>query len=648
VFLFAICLTGLGFAQPADDLSDIFEMPLEDLLNLKVTSPSKQAVRLTDAPAVISVWQQQTITALGLETLADLSDITPGYSSYTIFGERVFETRGQKAGSFNNNKHLLLVDGIPINHARAYKASAEEELPLFFADSVEMIRGPASALYGVSAFYGTVSITPQERKTNGSEIIARAGFGSNDNDTRAQATWLHRSPSGHSTVSGSWFQKDASAAQVGLADDPTHLFYDNRESAFAFASHEIDSGALRGVKAGVMYLHKKSGLGEHWDTFSHPQNELTWDILVLYAKYNRKVGSSGKVAGYVKHNTSTEIGHYAVDAAGSAFGDYDITVHNFEAQAEYHWQSDSFFDGIVGLNYDQRHEDSWVGLLPLVPMPGSAEFRTMSAFLQLQREFPVLAGLLLTLGARQDSGRAGDNEYDHLSPRLGLVQRLATGWTLKFLYGNALRSPGIKEIGLNDESMSTNPSLDLPSLVPETIDTIEAGLFHEHGPWLIGAAIFHNTTKDALDGTQVQGENVFVNANGTTISRGFELDLKYRKSAGLEAFFNTSFAHAEDREDMHIEDVPTWKANFGVMAVLPFLNDLGAGGVVRYVDGWQTADPDLPEPNGHVFVDLNFRLPVATHATAELLLRNLFDETAWYPRGGAPYVPMAGDRKSVV
>jgi len=74
VFLFAICLTGLGFAQPADDLSDIFEMPLEDLLNLKVTSPSKQAVRLTDAPAVISVWQQQTITALGLETLADLSD----------------------------------------------------------------------------------------------------------------------------------------------------------------------------------------------------------------------------------------------------------------------------------------------------------------------------------------------------------------------------------------------------------------------------------------------------------------------------------------------------------------------------------------------------------------------------------------------
>ena len=35
--------------------------------------------------------------------------------------------------SFNNNKHLLLVDGIPVHQTREYKLHTEERFPLFFA-----------------------------------------------------------------------------------------------------------------------------------------------------------------------------------------------------------------------------------------------------------------------------------------------------------------------------------------------------------------------------------------------------------------------------------------------------------------------------------------------------------------------------------
>src|SRR5437868_232 len=86
------------------------------------------------------------------------NDVTAGYSSYSMYGENVFETRGQKAGAFVNNKHLVLIDGIPVNHGRGNSAIIGENFPLFFANRVEFLKGPASALYGTGAFFGVVNV----------------------------------------------------------------------------------------------------------------------------------------------------------------------------------------------------------------------------------------------------------------------------------------------------------------------------------------------------------------------------------------------------------------------------------------------------------------------------------------------------------
>jgi outer membrane receptor for ferrienterochelin and colicins len=159
-----------------------------------VISASKMNESVAHAPSAVTSFSAKDIRSFGYYTLADLANVTPGYSSYTIFGERVFETRGQKAGSFNNNKHLLFIDGIPVNHARAYKANTEEELPLLFAKNVEFLRGPASALYGVSAFYGVVSVNSQDLETNGTQFEQKASLGNMDDNRRFMTNYIHKRP----------------------------------------------------------------------------------------------------------------------------------------------------------------------------------------------------------------------------------------------------------------------------------------------------------------------------------------------------------------------------------------------------------------------------------------------------------------------
>src|SRR6266540_2684291 len=171
---------------------DAEELALAALLNMNATVATKEAATVSRSPGMVTVYGEQDIRRLGYYTLADLADVTVGYSGYLQYGEKVFETRGQKAGSFNNNKHLVLIDGIPVNHGRGNKAMIDENFPLFFANRVEFLKGPASALYGTGAFFGVVNVVPKELEDRGFRVEWRAGLGSNEGEKRVLGQGMYR------------------------------------------------------------------------------------------------------------------------------------------------------------------------------------------------------------------------------------------------------------------------------------------------------------------------------------------------------------------------------------------------------------------------------------------------------------------------
>src|SRR5712691_6416033 len=62
-------------------------LALAELLNMSATVATKSSATVSRSPGIVTVYGEQDIRRLGYYTIADLADITAGYSSYSIYGE---------------------------------------------------------------------------------------------------------------------------------------------------------------------------------------------------------------------------------------------------------------------------------------------------------------------------------------------------------------------------------------------------------------------------------------------------------------------------------------------------------------------------------------------------------------------------------
>lgn len=664
---------------PAFSENDLSELSLEELLEIEVSTASKSNEKIQDAPGIISAYSSKTIEELGYYSLSDLANITPGYSSYTKYGEKVFETRGQKADSFNNNKHYLLVDGIPINHARNFKVPIEEELPVFFANQVEFLKGPGSALYGTGAFYGVVNVIPKSLKENGSTVEAKVSAGTMDNNKRAMANALHKDNNGEARISLGYYKKDASRAFVGTKDDENNRFWDDQKSVFLNLSYKRTEGFLDGLSTGLLYMSKNGGLGEHWmeSQFTHQINDLTWDIFVPYLKYQKQFTDKWKLNSYLKYNHSVEKGWWApftndsykkYDGSKNVFAAYDIGVQNFEGLVESDYQIFDWMNLLVGLNGDLRYQmgnpdsyelnisgDAGEPYKPeLVTSKSSDLFFIYSAYSQLNSKFPILKDLNVTLGGRADIGQSmgqSQQRYFQASPRVAVVQKLTDNFNVKLLWGNAMRSPGLKEFGLNSLAKRTYGD-KIKDITAETINTLEGGITFNNDNINSSLTYFNNTTNNALDGTRFENDNIFVNSSGQVKTQGFEGDIQYYLNRDFKLFANYAFAMAKSfstdpkdstkQVESFLNDIPVQKANLGINYTLTAPFHLSSSLIGRWVSDYRVADTKITAPAGNFVLDLNLTSQLTSQIMAEVQVRNILDQKYKLPKNGIPDVPMPG------
>ncbi|HXU82272.1 MAG TPA: TonB-dependent receptor [Polyangia bacterium] len=653
---------------PAEaDPAGLAPLLLEDLLDMSVSVASKADEKASAAPASITVYSDEDLKALGYYTIYDLANITPGYSGTVMYGERVLETRGQKAGSFNNNKHLVYVDEIPVNHARNYKAPIDEELPLFFARRVELLRGPASALYGTSAFFGVVNVSPKELGHEGMLTEARLSAGSRQGEWRAGGNALYSDGDRALRLTFGHYDKNASRAYVGVTDDPNNLYWDDQKSTFLNTTYTLRSSPLAGTTLGLLYLRKNGGLGESWNEngSSHELDDLTWESVIPYVKYGRVLGRTVSLRSHAMLNRGREAGVFTpdgprritTDGTGVLLNLYQTQVDAAEGQVEVEWNINAWGDLIGGVSADTRRArgadrsyaykvsadpGSPFVLEPALASP-SDRYTIYSAHCQLRQRLAVGSGLNLTLGARGDFGDSAVQTFTEVSPRVGLVQRLGDSLIVKAFFGTALRAPGIKEVGLNKESretliMANKPTTEIRRLRAETIRSVEVGPSYLGRHFLLALTLFSNRTINALDGTQSEGVQIFRNNDGDTRAQGLEAEVQVAPSRRLRFLGNYSLARARAPGDVDVEDVPTQHATLSGIFQWPAAH-LTAGATARWVAGYRvTAGPDSHEPT--VMADLNLVWSVLPSIDLELQLRNLLDERAKLPKHGRPDVPL--------
>ncbi len=154
-------------------LEELLSLDMNDLLKLKVVSALKEPETIGKVPATVRVITADEIRDNGYFTLEDALADLPGFQFRNIqgFNSYVF-MRGVPS---QNNKILLLVDGIQVNELNSGGFYAGGQFNLTNVDRIEVVYGPASALYGTNAVSGIVSVITRDPKESPGRPRLRPG-----------------------------------------------------------------------------------------------------------------------------------------------------------------------------------------------------------------------------------------------------------------------------------------------------------------------------------------------------------------------------------------------------------------------------------------------------------------------------------------
>lgn len=157
-----------------EELSGFYVESVEEATDVDVVTASREAQKISDAPATVISISAEEIRKYGWRDLKDLFRSLPGIDvSYDTQGE--VRTLVRMRGVIGNQKILILQDGQRQNPITGERFVFGHNQPLHIYKRIEIVYGPASALYGADAYAGVINlITNDGKDVNGA--VVNTGF----------------------------------------------------------------------------------------------------------------------------------------------------------------------------------------------------------------------------------------------------------------------------------------------------------------------------------------------------------------------------------------------------------------------------------------------------------------------------------------
>jgi outer membrane receptor protein involved in Fe transport len=481
-------------------------------------------------------------------------------------------------------------------------------------------------------------------------VESRMTMGGDNFDRQIMTNYVHRNDTGDTKFDFSAYGQNASATELGPnGDNQANRNYDNSDNYFLYTSHDFLQGNLAGLTTGLIVMNKNDGLGEFWDgpgSSDNKDDNIEWNEVIPYVKYKRELNENNTFDGYVKMNYSMEKGYYGDPGSISRYTAHtDDGEDMMEITSKLPWDITS----IVGVDNDARED--YLSSDGSFEKQGVGVVMMNSAYFQLRKDFPVLKNLNVTVGGRYDEEDVPDDKLrnERVSPRVAFVEQVTDNWFLKYFHEEALRAPGGKEIGLNEETLGTEGShIDgLPVLHPETMKTDEVDLMfaNKSESFVSSVGYFWDQTANSLDGasgTDNVGNpyNYFQNDPGVIRTEGYEWDMRYAVTKKFQIMANTSFANPRNANGTSMADVPSQMANL-ILSYDWMPIRMRSAFILRWVKDYRV-DNDQGPNGGYTVCDLNFNFPIFKHISLGLQFKNLLDKRFYYPQSDQEDVPLSG------
>ncbi len=693
----APCPAGVDAAGPIDS-----DRPA--VLEPVVTVATRAERPLTEVPGNVTVIDRDTLDRTLTQSLRQTFRYYPGIdasSTGTRFGAEGVIVRG-----IGGNRVAMELDGVPLSQQFAVGnfANAIRDLTdVGLIDRIEVLHGPASALYGSSALGGVVSFrTPDpaslQAGDGGPGLFVSQALRSDDDSRHT----LGAAAAGNDSLGAlgmvavrSGHERDANAAE-----DLDHQDYDNR-SGMAKLTYRTPGGNLF---RGLYYRHDSDvetnvrsvlGTGRFASTtLLEGDDRHRLELLTAELVLGPSTSIDGGVirlwsgAADIRQQTADERGAAARPVRIERRFDYDqdttgasIDLHRrfttgswahllaagVELNAQHIKESRTGYE--LGLE-DGALSDTVLGeTFPVRDFPVS-DVTEIGLYLHDELDLGrarVIAGLRFDrydLDPERDPVYSDDNPAtdpvsvteDELSPKLGLVIALAPGLSGWLQYAHGFRAPPFEDanIGL-DIPLFNIRAIPNPDLRPETSDGLEAGLRWRGTRAWVDANLFYTRYDDFIE-TKVRlgvdadsGRLLFQSRNveearifGAEIEAALSLD---RWLQGFDLRAAAHWARGDNREtDEPLNSVgPPQAVLAGAWSSPDGRSEVTLlGTFTRRHSRLDDTRGSLFEAPGYALFDLYVSRRVGHHLMLRAGVENLLDRTYWQwadVRGLAPDDP---------
>jgi iron complex outermembrane receptor protein len=159
-------------------------LTIEEVTNPLVVSASKRLEAATSAPSWVYVLSAKDIRDRGYTELSQMLDDLPGMDVNRPYGDVYMRAylRGYRPGA-GSDPFLIMIDGVVFNSLFFKDTQMLATFPLSNIERVEVVYGPASALYGPNAAMGVINVITkdgahkQENNELGATVDTRITFG---------------------------------------------------------------------------------------------------------------------------------------------------------------------------------------------------------------------------------------------------------------------------------------------------------------------------------------------------------------------------------------------------------------------------------------------------------------------------------------
>lgn len=545
-----------------------------------VTAATRRAARVQDAPAVVWVITQKEIRQRGYESVAEALRAVAGLH---VIDDHVFVdvgVRGVHSGLRGESRVIkVLIDDQPV----AFRPTSgnflgPEMIPIRAVDRIELIRGPASALYGANAFLGVLQIvTRRGGDIGGGSIAVRGGLMTSTRDARGKtapqaggsADFVVGTKSGDLSVllSGQIAELNRSGLQLPSSSPFVNELKQARGdlsandiatpvSLFGSLSYQLRRAGTLTLQGGLQRLNAKAEWLDYGALTHFSRVSLTnsWARLDYDVQVSKETGfrafTSLSQGGPNEQNRIQPLEGYALSPNESRHLVEDYSSRAIFSGAEMRWEPKKYgFGARAGLDVDVDFQS-----LPSARAvfdraegannPGSS-IPVAAASLRDRTFSDVGAYLQLSSSPISILDMVGGLRYDYhdiygsaLSGRLGAVLRASEHIFFKALYGSSFRAPAADQLyhgpaftgdtrGCRDYAPCAQAGLR-----PQRAHTAElvAGVTVEE---LLTAQItgFVSFVDDFIITFPINANSVITSNAGTYSSKGLELELSSRPLA---------------------------------------------------------------------------------------------------------------------